>query len=380
MRQRFQRNKRYRMSLAAGFLVLLLCLAGCNTKDMNSVTAQASGQESQEQALGSLNLHYLDVGQGNAVLAESQGHYMLIDGGARKASSFIVSYLEKQGVKELDYLLISHFDEDHLAGAIGALHKFPVKQLITPDYETDSSIYQSYAEVVQEKQYQAVHPKVGDEFTFGTATFRIISPTVYGHEDENQDSVGIVLKNGENEFFIGGDIGLESEKEILNEGIDIQADVMLMNHHGSHVSNDFLHAVNPDYAVISCGADNRYGHPRQDTVELLKKEQIPLFRTDKQGTIDISSNGTDITFAQKPCNDYTPGTRGSDSQQEEAAGSMENARPEDCDYVLNAHTKKIHLPECASVKTMDEDNKEYYKGDKQALLDNGYTACGNCKP
>ena len=93
--------------------MLLLCLAGCNPKDMNSVTAQASGQETQEQEnqekpSGSLNLHYLDVGQGNAVLAESQGHYMLIDGGARKASSFVVSYLEKQGVKELDYLLISH--------------------------------------------------------------------------------------------------------------------------------------------------------------------------------------------------------------------------------------------------------------------------------
>ena len=365
--------------------MLLLCLAGCNPKDMNSVTAQASGQETQEQEnqekpSGSLNLHYLDVGQGNAVLAESQGHYMLIDGGARKASSFVVSYLEKQGVKELDYLLISHFDEDHLAGAIGALHKFPVKQLITPDYETDSSIYQSYAEAVQEKQYQAIHPKVGDEFAFGTATFRVISPVAYGHEDENQDSVRIILKNGENEFFIGGDIGLESEKEILNVGTDIQADVMLMNHHGSHVSDEFLHAVNPDYAVISCGAGNSYGHPRQDTAKLLEEEQIPLFRTDKQGTIDISSNGQDITFAQKPCNDYTPGSRGGNSQQEEAAGSMENAGPEDCDYVLNAHTKKIHLPECSSVKTMDEDNKEYYKGDKQALLDNGYTECGNCNP
>ena len=385
MREIFQRNKRYRRSLTAGLLMLLLCLAGCSPKDMNSITAQAFGQEAREQenqekSSGSLNLHYLDVGQGNAVLAESQGHYMLIDGGARKASSFVVSYLEKQGVKELDYLLISHFDEDHLAGAIGALHKFPVKQLITPDYETDSSIYQSYAEVVQEKQYQAIHPKVGDEFAFGTATFRVISPVAYGHEDENQDSVGIILQNGENEFFIGGDIGLESEKEILNTGTDIQADVMLMNHHGSHVSDEFLHAVNPDYAVISCGAGNSYGHPRQDTAKLLEEEQIPLFRTDKQGTIDISSNGQDITFAQEPCNDYTPGSRGGNSKQEEAAGSMENAGPEDCDYVLNAHTKKIHLPDCSSVKTMDEDNKEYYKGNKQALLDNGYTECGNCKP
>lgn len=187
---------------------------------MNSVTAQASGQETQEQEnqekpSGSLNLHYLDVGQGNAVLAESQGHYMLIDGGARKASSFVVSYLEKQGVKELDYLLISHFDEDHLAGAIGALHKFPVKQLITPDYETDSSIYQSYAEVVQEKQYQAIHPKVEDEFAFGTATFRVISPVAYGHEDENQDSVGIILQMERTNFSLEGTLDWKAKRKFL---------------------------------------------------------------------------------------------------------------------------------------------------------------------
>ena len=128
---------------------MLLCLAGCNPKDVNSVTAQASGQESQEQDFGSLNLHYLDVGQGNAVLAESQGCYMPHRWRCQKGIFLCSELSGKAGSQELDYLLISHFDEDHLAGAIGALHKFPVKQLITPDYDTDSSIYQSYAEVVE---------------------------------------------------------------------------------------------------------------------------------------------------------------------------------------------------------------------------------------
>ena len=125
----------------------------------------------------------------------------------------------------------------------------------------------------------------GRTVCFWAAKFRIISPVSYGHEDENQDSVGIILENGKNRFFIGGDIGLESEKEILDAGTEIKADVMLMNHHGSHVSRRFFEQVSPSYCVISCGADNSYGHPRQDTVSLIKEEQVPLFRTDKQGTI-----------------------------------------------------------------------------------------------
>ena len=239
---------------------------------MNSDIAQKA------QTAGGLTVHYLDVGQGNAILLQSEGQTMLIDGGARKSSSFVVSYLEKQKIEKLDYVLISHFDEDHLSGAVGALHKFPVGTLITPDYEADSNIFQSYKKIAEEKGYQAVHPKQGQEFFLGSAKFRIISPVSYGHEDENQDSVGIILENGEQKFFIGGDIGLESEKEILDSGVDIQADVMLMNHHGSHVSEEFFKKVSPSYSVISCGKDNKYGHPRADTMELLKKYDVPVFR------------------------------------------------------------------------------------------------------
>ena len=389
--------------LPALILSLLLTggifLSGCSSQGILQAGALESGTEQTEaiqtetvqeeisspenqrgDSQGELSVTYLDVGQGNAVVIRQGNQTMLIDGGPRESSSFVVSYLKQQGIQKLDYVLISHFDEDHLAGAIGALYNFPVGTLITADYETDSSIYDSYKEAVEEKGYEPVHPSLGDTFSLGDGSFRIISPVSYGHEDENQDSVGIILEMGSDRFFIGGDIGLEGEKEILEAGVDIQADVMLMNHHGSHVSREFFQAVNPSWAVISCGEGNSYGHPRQDTVELIQESHVPLFRTDRQGTITAVSQGQGITFDQDPCNDYTPGDRTEEKEDtlEETRTALSNSNREDCDYILNIHTKKIHLPDCSSVKSMDEDNMAFYKGDEDSLLSQGYTPCGNC--
>lgn len=389
--------------LPALILSLLLTggifLSGCSSQGILQAGALESGTEQTEaiqtetvqeeisspenqrgDSQGELSVTYLDVGQGNAVVIRQGNQTMLIDGGPRESSSFVVSYLKQQGIQKLDYVLISHFDEDHLAGAIGALYNFPVGTLITADYETDSSIYDSYKEAVEEKGYEPVHPSLGDTFSLGDGSFRIISPVSYGHEDENQDSVGIILEMGSDRFFIGGDIGLEGEKEILEAGVDIQADVMLMNHHGSHVSREFFQAVNPSWAVISCGEGNSYGHPRQDTVELIQESQVSLFRTDRQGTITAVSQGQGITFDQDPCNDYTPGDRTQEKEDtlEETRTALSNSTREDCDYILNIHTKKIHLLDCSSVKAMDEDNMAFYKGDEDSLLSQGYTPCGNC--
>ena len=207
---------------------------------------------------------------------------MLIDGGNRKASSFVVSYLKRQNVESLDYILISHFDEDHLAGAIGALYQFPAGKVITADYETDSSIYKSYQDAMEKQGYEETHPSQGDVFSLGSASVRVISPISYGHEDENEDSVGVIVENGDNRFFFGGDMGKTGEKQVMESGADIAADVFLLNHHGSYLSSRFLEQISPSYAVISCGDGNSYGHPRQDTIKLLEDDGIPVFRTDKQ--------------------------------------------------------------------------------------------------
>lgn len=342
-----------------------------------------SGQASDGGLRGNgrqLAVHYLDVGQGNAALLESDGHYMLIDGGNRKASSFVVSYLKRQNVESLDYIFISHFDEDHLAGAIGALYQFPAGKVITADYETDSSIYKSYLEAMDKQGYKETHPSQGDVFTLGSASVRVISPVSYGHEDENEDSVGVIVENGDNRFFFGGDMGKTGEKEAMKSGVDIGADVFLLNHHGSYLSSGFLECISPSCVVISCGDGNSYGHPRQDTIKLLEDAKIPVFRTDKQGTVILHSDGKTISWEQEPCNDYSPGTRTASGDKEEPYVEENNSDAGHCDYVLNTHTKKIHLPSCSSLKGMKEENKAYYKGSKGELMDNGYEACRNCKP
>ena len=380
-----------RHSKAPLISLLILCffgaafLSGCSLQggmvQARVLEEQEEAEGEQESSAGLLSVTYLDVGEGKGILVQCDDQTMLIDGGPRESSSFVVSYLNRMGIQKLDYMLTSHFDEDHLAGAVGALHNFPVGTLLTPDYETDTGIYDSYTEAAEENGCEAVHPSLGDTFSLGSGSFQIISPVSRGHEDENQDSMGIILKNGRDRFFIGGDIGLEGEQEILESGLDIQADVMLMNHHGSHVSREFFQAVDPSWAVISCGENNSYGHPRQDTVELLQEFQVPLFRTDKQGTITAVSQGQGITFDQDPCNDYTPGenTLGEEEEiLEETRENLSNSAREDCDYILNIHTKKIHLPDCSPVNSMDEDNMAFYKGDEDTLLSQGYTPCGNC--
>lgn len=374
--------------------VFALLLSGCSTAvgqaeektGAESTQARAAGlgntpaESGSSEKKGNLAVHYLDVGQGNAALLESDGHYMLIDGGNRKASSFVVSYLKKQNVEKLDYIVISHFDEDHLAGTIGALHQFSADKILTADYTADSSIYNSYRKAMEEKGYEETHPKQGDSFVLGNAAFRVISPVSYGHQDENEDSVGVIVENGENSFFFGGDMGKTGEQEVLESGVSIDADVFLLNHHGSYLSREFLEAVSPSYGVISCGDGNSYGHPREDTAGLLEEKSIPLFRTDKQGTIILRSDGTNISYDQEPCNDYSPGTRSASGEKEEPSQAVSNGTAEDCDYILNVHTKKIHLPSCSSVKSMKEENKAFYKGSKNELLEDGYEACGSCKP
>lgn len=212
-----------------------------------------------------LSVTFLDVGQGNCVLAESDGHYMLIDGGDRSHSSFVVSYLQQAGITALDYVLISHYDADHVSGVIGALYQFDVGNVLSPDYSADTKIYQSYVNCLKKQNITPVHPQVGDTYILGNASFTVVCPDRYDYEEENNRSLGIRLTDSSHSFLILGDAQSKSESAMLNENLDLSADVYMVSHHGSASSSTekFLHAVHPAFAVISVGADNDYGHPAQ---------------------------------------------------------------------------------------------------------------------
>ncbi len=275
---------------------------------------------------GEMKVHFLDVGQGLSILVQSDGQTMIYDGGDKSTSSFVVSYLQKQNITTIDYMISSHYDSDHMAGLIGCLNAFDVKNVISSNYEHDSKLYQSFIQTVADKGLPMQHPAVGTEFSFGSGSFQILAPATIDPDDSNKNSVAIKLTNGENSFIFTGDAESSSEKAMCESGIDLSCDVLVPGHHGSATATswDFLQATVPEYAVISCGKDNQYGHPDKDVMDKLESMDIQVYRTDKQGTIVAVSDGTSITWDQEPCNDYSPGDKedkGTQAQTSKSNGS-----------------------------------------------------------
>lgn len=413
-----------------GIVLIALLLSGCTAdiENRNSADTGMGGETSsqeqlslqeenvpvqtqQEEALhqspdGLLTVTFLDVGQGNAVLVENEGAYMLIDGGDRDYSSYVVSYLKNQGVEELDYVLSSHYDADHLNGVVGALHAFSCETLIAADYTTDTKVYQSLLSVVDEKDIELVYPKMGDTYTFGEAEFTVVCPDAYDYSEDNDNSVGIRLEYGENSFLICGDAGEKVEKMMMQSGLTIESDVYLASHHGSANSSSmaFLEAVRPEAVVISAGRENSYGHPTAEVLENIRTAGAALYRTDLQGTIVVTSDGTELNWNVEVSGDYRSGEELKDGKEtEKPISEQENAGIEtehtaagqdtsidtqandvtqepSAAYILNMSTKKFHKPSCSSVSTINGENRAEFEGLREELIDAGYSPCQRCNP
>lgn len=347
-------------------------------------------------AFAQTEVHVLDVGQGLSVLVESQGHSMLYDGGDREKSSFVVSYLKQQGITSLDYMIASHYDADHINGLVGALNTTEVKQVFAPNYTADTRVYSSLENIIAAKSIPKEQPAVGSSYMLGDATFQILAPSGSSYSDANDYSIAIRITDGGTSFLITGDAEAKSEAEICATGLPLESDVYVMGHHGSGTSTswELLQKAVPEYAVLSCGAGNSYGHPHIESMEKLQSMGIELLRTDKQGTIIASTDGTSISWNVSPCNDYTPGDKDDKPAQAQqnsvsSTGAANTANTGTAGtqsdsvgtgYILNTSTKKIHYPNCRSVAQMKEKNKKATTESKEALLSKGYTPCGNCNP
>jgi len=340
-------------------------------------------------AFAQTKVHVLDVGQGLSILVESKGHYMLYDGGDRNKSSFVVSYLKEEKVSSLDYVIASHYDSDHLNGVVGALNVFPTKQIFSPDYTTDTRVYNSFSSIIETKSISRKQPKVGAKYELGDASFQILSPSGNDYDDPNNYSIAIRITDGDSSFLITGDAESASEAEICRTKLELESDVYVMGHHGSGTSTswELLQKVTPEYAVLSCGTGNSYGHPHIESMEKLQDMEIQLLRTDKQGTIIASTDGTTISWNVSPCNDYSAGDKNDKPAQPQGQNTQNQSSREttsktsvSTEYILNTSTKKIHYPDCKSVKQMSKKNKKTTTQSRDSLISQGYSPCGNCRP
>ena len=308
----------------------------------------------------------LDVGQGLSILVSSNGRYMLYDGGDRDTASYVVSYLKKHNIEKLDYVVASHYDSDHLNGLVGVLSNFDVDTVLNPDYEADTKVYKSYVENRDNSGAEVIYPSVGDKFTLESATFTVLAP----HEDygdANENSIAIKIEYGDFACVVTGDAETESEKDMIAGPVDLACDLYIVGHHGSSSSSadEFVAEMDPDYAFISCGKDNDYGHPTDKTLNTLNKHNVKIFRSDIDGEVTCYSNGNDYWF---------------DKSANEECVKNENETSTENKYVLNTSSMKFHYSDCSSVSKMNDKNKEIFIGTRDELVSNGYSPCGYCDP
>lgn len=272
---------------------------------------------------GQMEVHFLDVGQGDATLISCDGHYMLIDAGNNDKGTTVQSYLMSQGVEKLDYVIGTHPDADHIGGLDVVIYKLDCDTIIMPDVANDTRTYDDVIQAMNAKGYKTTYPVVGQTYTLGGATFTIVAPNADYGNDMNDWSVGILVQNGNNRFLFTGDAEEKAENDILNNGIDISADVYAAAHHGSKTttSQTFLDRVSPSYVVISAGEGNKYGHPHAEVLNRLRAAGISVFRTDEQGTIVATSDGSNITWNCSPSDSWKAGEPTGSSDTGETSGS-----------------------------------------------------------
>lgn len=340
------------------------------------------------------SIHFIDVGQADAALVECDGHYMLIDGGNKGDSNTIYSVLRKADVEKLDIVVASHEHEDHVGGLPGAFNYTTADLTLCPVTSGDSKAFEDFKKYADKNGNGITVPSVGDEYDLGSAKIEILG--VNSTDDKNNTSIVLMITYDETSFLFTGDAERDAEQVILNSGADLSATVLKVGHHGSDTSTTypFLREIMPEYAVISVGDGNSYGHPTDDTLSRLRDADVKVFRTDIQGDIYCTSDGKTVTMSVSRNEDantleapsFVVEVKPTETQQqkpqiqETQTQEAETPIPTGTTYILNNNSKKFHYSDCGSAGRISAKNRGSYTGTRDELIARGYSPCGNCDP
>lgn len=379
-------KKAARLIAAVLFLTVAVSAGGMQGPDGRPVALAAPGSAKTGQSTqggdtsdgSQAEVHFIDVGQGDATLIKCGGHAMLIDAGDNDKGMAVQMYLKKQGVEKLDYLVLTHPDADHIGGADVVITKFTVGRVFMSDYEKDNKTYREVIQALDDKKLKWSTPKPGTSYSLGAAKFTILAP-VESYEDPNNSSVALLFQNGENRFLFTGDAQEEAEQDILDSGRFVKADVYKVGHHGSDTSSgqDFLDAVSPKWAVISCEEGNSYGHPHAAVLNSLRAMGVEVFRTDEQGSIIAWSDGKKITWNSAPSDTWQAGER-TGSAAQNAKNSQKSGAETKGAYIGNANNGKLHRATCS--KLPQEKNRVPFDTKEEAMQAGYDDLCKLCKP
>ncbi|MDO5015161.1 MAG: ComEC/Rec2 family competence protein [Clostridia bacterium] len=267
------------------------------------------GTESENIATKqSFYISFIDVGQGDCALIKCDDKYMLIDAGDSSAVSKIESHLKAVGCKELDYVIITHPHADHIGGMPQIINDFKVNNVVIPDISSENlpstKTFINTLKAIKESKAKVFKAQDTDEFDFGNAKVEIFSPKT---KNDSLNNLSVVMKitYGKNSFLFTGDMEKDVESKLLKKFADntkiFKSDVLKVAHHGSSTSSSkkFIQAVKPEIAVISCAENNDYHHPHSSVLKTLEENKVKIYRTDKNSTISVGSDGEKLYYHTK---------------------------------------------------------------------------------
>ena len=242
-------------------------------------------------------IHVIDVGQADSILITTPSNKnMLIDGGDEDSAKIIKSYLKNKKVKNLDVVIATHPDSDHIGSLDYIIDNFDVEKIYMPNQTTDSECYINLIDSCNKKNLKVNYLSKDDSFNLDDSTnIYVLSPS-YITDNNNSNSIVLNISYKNNNFLFTGDCEESNEMDMINSYDLEDIDFLKVAHHGSYTASSlaFLEETTPDIAVISCGYKNSYGHPHQSTLDNLELVDAKIFRTDQNGSMQFYSDGEKI--------------------------------------------------------------------------------------
>lgn len=292
------------ISFALLAVLVFMLLAACTEiavqpeEETNNEAADQESEQSQieepageEAVQGGLKVHYINVGQGDSTLLEFEGFTMLIDTGNWNSIE-AVDYLKQQGIRNIDIVVGTHPDADHIGQLARVVGEFEVAEVWMSGNTSSSNTFLNALQAIEASGSDYVEPRSGDHFDVGSMQIEVLYPDeITGAA--NEESVSLRMTYGEVRFVFTGDAGVKEEQEMIDSGVDLEAEILHLGHHGSNTSTSpaFLKAVAPEVAIYSAGADNSYGHPHAEVIAAAENAGAEVFGTDVNGTILVETDG-----------------------------------------------------------------------------------------
>ena len=298
---RKRRNTKIQKLIATVIALIIVGIAGIlginedfvNTvSDMGEQTNNQNEQQIEFVAQEDLSIDFIDVGQADSILVRNQDKVMLIDAGTNEAGETVVNYLKNLGITKIDYLIGTHPHEDHIGGLDDVINNFDIGQIYMPKIETTTKTFEDVLDAIENKNLTVTAPNKGDKIELGQAVGEFMTEPILDKDNLNVSSLVLRLEFGNTSYLFMGDAEEENEETIRWP----KTDVLKVGHHGSSTSSSesFLEQVQPKYAIIMAGKDNSYGLPKQETIDKLNNIGCEIYRTDEDGTIQMTSDGNTI--------------------------------------------------------------------------------------